>query len=201
MKKAWLEIDPSAQLSSRSLCSWRILERNMDQEENGCVLTGLLEVVLREDGQGWLRTETTQHSGLAEMQERSLAGEQATGKLHTSWTVGNWGGSSFPTGGNAQVQLVAKPSGAEEDGWKMRRKSLKITSWPSQGWKSYLGVQLWKQSLLEAYSSPWSDHKRWHSLHNCHLGSLSLCAGYISIHRYCLWSYVQQMDGLKIAPR
>lgn len=35
-----------------------------------------------------------------------------------SWAGERQGGSGFPAGGNAQAQPVAKPSSAEEDGWK-----------------------------------------------------------------------------------
>lgn len=183
MEKAQLETDPGAQHPSRSLCGWRIPERGVSshqaQEENARAPIGLLEAVSREDGPGWLRTETAQHSSVL----GGGAGEEpgwwaGNGGVHAaSWAGERQGGSGFPAGGNAQAQPVAKPSSAEEDGWKMGEKSLKMAPWPSQGWKSLLGVQLWKHSLLEAYSSPRSNCKTWHSFRNCPLGSLSLRAG------------------------
>lgn len=85
MEKAQLEIDPDAQLPSRSLCGWRIPEKGVSshraQEENAHAPIGLLEAVSREDGPGWLRTETARHSGVLGRGagERSLAGGQAMG--------------------------------------------------------------------------------------------------------------------------
>lgn len=68
VEKAWLEIDLGSQLPSRSLCGWMITEKGVSycqaQEENACALIGLLEVVLREDGPGWLGTETMRQGGV-----------------------------------------------------------------------------------------------------------------------------------------
>ncbi|XP_029876426.1 uncharacterized protein LOC115343956 [Aquila chrysaetos chrysaetos] len=89
VEKAQLEIDPGAQLPSRSLCGWRIPERGVSsrqaQEENARAPIGLLEAVSREDGPGWLRAETARHSGVL----GGGAGEEP------GWWAGN-GGSMPP---------------------------------------------------------------------------------------------------------